>query len=771
MPMDSPEHSEPVIRPASSWSVIWILPILALLIGGWLLWRAYDQAGVEIQVIFATGEGLQAGKTEVIFKGMPIGKLKSLTLDESGARRGVIATLEMDKRVKPYLLQRTRFWLVKPSVSLAGVSGLETLMSGNYIAASPGDGEPTREYVALAEPPPLADTLPGLHLTLRAERLGSLSRESPVFYKQIVVGRVKSHGLTADQAAVEVKIIIEPEFAGLVRQNTRFWNASGVTVDAGLTGVKVRTESLASIIAGGIAFASSDQERDPPLSDTARVIPLYEDFDAAQVGILVKVRFPDFEGLQAGHTPVMYKGIQVGTLKSLVGTDDLNSAAAELTLDPRAEPYLLEGTEFWVVKPTISLAGISGLEALVKGNYIAVRPGKKGAPAAREFVARTKPPPLDPRAPGLHMVLFASVLGSLEVGSPVLYKQIKVGSVQSYQLSRDRTQVALGVHIEPDYAELINTSTRFWNASGVTLTGGLAGIKLKSESLQSLLAGGISFETPDPAAPVSTRKVQRFNLFADRDSAMKPGVLISIQVEDGEGLRPGAPVRYKGLDVGTVESLELSSSLTTVVLKARITEGAERVARAGTQFWVVKPQLGLTRAANLETVLTGRYVQVQPSPRPGVAQTSFTALEGPPAQVEPEAGLSLILSTARRGSIKPGVGVTYREIPVGKVTRVELGPSADRVLIHILIEPRYATLVRTGSRFWHASGFGFDWALFKGATIRTESVEALLEGGIAFATPDSAQMGTPARPEQTFALMDEADEEWLKWAPSIKLAP
>lgn len=767
--MSTPDPSQPVIRPASSWSFIWVLPIIALLIGGWLLWRAYDQAGVEIQVIFASGEGLQAGKTEVIFKGMPIGKLKDLVLDDTGAGRGVIATLEMDKRVVPYLRERTRFWLVKPSVTLAGVSGLETLMSGNYITASPGDGEPSRHFVALPEAPPLADSLPGLHLTLRAERLGSLGRDSPVFYKQIAVGRIKSHRLTADQAAVEVKILIEPEYAALVRQNSRFWNASGVTVDAGLTGVRIRTESIASIVAGGIAFDSRDQARDPPLSDASQVIPLYEDYDAAQVGIVVRVKFPDFEGLQAGHTPVMYQGIQVGTLKSLVGTDDLNSAAAELTLDPRTEPYMLEGTEFWVVKPTISLAGISGLEALVKGNYIAVRPGKKGAPAARDFVARRKPPPLDPRAPGLHLVLYASALGSMEVGSPILYKQIKVGSVQSYQLTRDRAQVALGVHIEPDYAALINTSTRFWNASGVTLTGGLSGIKLKSESLQSLLAGGISFETPNPSAPVSGRKVQRFTLFADRDSALKPGVLVDIQVDDGEGLRLGAPVRYKGLDIGTVESLELSSGLNKVVLKARITDGAEQVARAGTQFWVVKPQLGLTRAANLETVLTGRYVQVQPANRPGVSQSRFTALPGPPAHGEPEPGLGLILSAARRGSVKPGVAVTYREMPVGKVPHVELGSSADRVLIHVLIEPRYTALVRTGSRFWHASGFGLDWALFKGATVRTESVEALLEGGIAFATPDPPQMGTPARAQQTFALMDEAEEEWLKWAPRIEL--
>lgn len=761
----------PDVRPASNWSFIWVLPIIALLIGGWLVWRSYDQAGVEIHVVFATGEGLTAGKTEVVFKGMPVGKVKDLALDETGLKRGVIATIEMDKRVAPYLREQTRFWLVQPSVTLAGVSGLETLMSGNYIAASPGEGAPTREYVALAEPPPLADTLPGLHLTLKADRLGSLSRESPVFYKQIVVGRVKGYGLATDNAGVEVKVLIEPQYASLVRQHTRFWNASGVTVEAGLSGVKVRTESLSSIVAGGIAFASQDQDTDPVLDDPSKTIQLYDNFDAAQVGIMIQVRFPDFEGLQAGQTPVMYKGVQVGTLKTLVGSDDLSSATAQLALDPRTEPFLVQGTEFWVVKPTISLAGISGLEALVKGNYIAVRPGKKGSPALRDFVARNNAPPLDLQAPGLHLVLFTSTLGSLEVGSPVLYKQIKVGSVQSYQLTRDRTQVALGVHIEPDYAGLINSSTRFWNASGITVSGGLAGIKLKSESLQSLLAGGVAFETPDLTAAASTQKVQRFNLFDDRDRAVKAGISISIQLEDGEGLRPGTAIRYKGLDIGKVESVEFLPGLEKVVLRARITEGEDQIARTGTQFWVIKPQVSLTKAANLETVIMGRYLQVLPSSRPGVTQTKFAALAAPPNELDTELGLALVLSAEKRGSIKEGVAITYRGIPVGKVTRVQLGPKADRVLVGILIEPRYAVLVHSGSRFWHASGFGVDWALFKGATVRTESIESLLEGGIAFATPEPPNMGTAARPNQTFALMDEADPEWLNWAPKIPLTP
>lgn len=206
---------------------------------------------MDIQVRFLSGEGIVANKTEVIYKGMSVGKVKTLVLDAKGSNTGVIATIEMRKEAEPHLTAGTRFWLVKPSVSLAGITGLETLVSGNYIAVSPGEGEKTKRFTALSEAPPLSDSEPGLHLTLKADRLGSLNRDSPIFYKQIQVGRVKSYRLSEDQDTVEIKVFIEPVYANLVRKHTRFWNASGISIDADLSGVKVRSESLASIVAGG----------------------------------------------------------------------------------------------------------------------------------------------------------------------------------------------------------------------------------------------------------------------------------------------------------------------------------------------------------------------------------------------------------------------------------------------------------------------------------------------------------------------------------------
>ncbi|MDT4866343.1 hypothetical protein FQZ97_1011920 [compost metagenome] len=158
-----------------------------------------------------------------------------------------------------------------------------------------------------------------------------------------------------------------------------------------------------------------------------------------------------------------------------------------------------------------------------------------------------------------------------------------------------------------------------------------------------------------------------------------------------------------------------------------------------------------------------------PAAKPGAAQTRFTAQAQAPDPVARQEGLRIILSAPRRGSIKPGVIVSYREVPVGQVISYELGKTADRVFIHVLIEPRYAPLVHSGSRFWHASGVGVDASLFKGVKVRTGSLESLVEGGISFATPNEGQMGNAALNGQTFALHDDAEDEWLTWAPKIPL--
>ncbi len=586
----------------SNWSAIWVLPLVALAIGAWLAWRAFDQAGVDIQVRFESGDGIQANKTEVLYKGISVGKVTDLHVSKD--IKGVVATIEIKKEAQEYLSKDTRFWLVKPRVSLAGVTGLETLVSGVYIAVDPVKGEKEERYfTALKEPPPLSDKLPGLHLTLKADRLGSLEQGSPVFYRQIQVGQVKSFQLGDDQRTIEIKVHIEPAYADLVRKHTRFWNASGISISGGLSGFKVHSESLLTLVAGGIAFSTPENRTDSPPTDPEQAVPPVR---RLRRGPGRSAREAEDERRQRhrsgphpgdvqrragrpGQVDRHGQGLQQRHCRPGDGSAGRGHAAGRHRILDRQAKHLL--------------AGITGLEALVKGNYIDVRFAKSGAPS-REFTIRPKAPPLNTDAPGLHLVLTSDKLGSIDIGAPILYRQVRVGSVQSYQLSRDRQRVVVGVHIEPEYAHLVNTSTRFWNSSGITLTGNLSGVQVKSESLQTLITGGISFDTLDPKAPTVT-KVRRFTLFDSEEAAMARGVEIQLSIDNADGLREGTPIRFKGLDIGKIESVELNPDLSGVQMKARLTSAGERVARSGTRFWVVRPALGLLRTENLGTLVSG----------------------------------------------------------------------------------------------------------------------------------------------------------------------
>lgn len=142
------------------------------------------------------------------------------------------------------------------------------------------------------------------------------------------------------------------------------------------------------------------------------------------------------------------------------------------------------------------------------------------------------------------------------------------------------------------------------------------------------MAGGIAFETPEPNVPLKKR-IPRFRLFADREAANQHGTLVTIKVDRADGMRPGTPVRFKGLDVGKIESVDLSADMQSVLLSARITQVADRIARAGSQFWVVKPELGLMKTSNLETLVTGQYIEVLPAAKNAGPQKSFVALDQP----------------------------------------------------------------------------------------------------------------------------------------------
>lgn len=246
------------------------------------------------------------------------------------------------------------------------------------------------------------------------------------------------------------------------------------------------------------------------------------------------------------------------------------------------------------------------------------------------------------------------------------------------------------------------------------------------------------------------------------------GPIITIRFEDARGLRVNqTPVKYRGVQVGEVSAIELSKDQQHVIVKSRLRRSAASIAKEGTVFWIVRPEVGIGSITGLGTVITGPEIGLLPGS--GRPRKDFVGLESAP--LVPEAsGLKILLRTYRLGSLKPGSPVYYRGVEVGSVQNCDLSKNATTVDVHVFIRKRYANLVREGSRFWNVSGVDINFGLLSGLEINLESMRSLLAGGIAFATPNEPG-GKPVPSGATFFLYETPLQEWLGWRPEIAIGP
>jgi len=318
-------------------SIIWLIPIIAALIGGWLTYTTLSKRGPEITIRFASAEGLEAGTTKLKYKEVEVGHVKEIALSKDLSQ--VVVTVDMVKGAEAYLTENTRFWIVRPRIDTTGVSGLGTLFSGVYIGLEPGSGDnKTTDFLGLNAPPAIIDRGAGQRFTLKADKRGPLKIGSPVYFNDFKVGQITNLKLEGSTHEVWVEVFIEKPYNELVRENTRFWNSSGVEVSVNTDGVNLQISSLESLIAGGIAFDMPDARADKAQPDT--VFKLYSNH--ANIGtptytekISYVMYFEDsVRGLDIG-APVEFRGVKVGTVR------DIKLEFDSITGEPRV-PILID---------------------------------------------------------------------------------------------------------------------------------------------------------------------------------------------------------------------------------------------------------------------------------------------------------------------------------------------------------------------------------------------------------------------------------------------
>jgi paraquat-inducible protein B len=324
-------------------SLVWLVPLVAALIGAWLVVKALTEKGPEITITFKSAEGLEAGKTKIRFKDVEIGVIEEVRLGQDLSH--VIAKAQLVQEAGRLLSENTRFWVVRARVSASAIYGLATVFSGAYIDVDPGQrGKPAYSFQGLEEPPIVTTGLPGRHFILESERRGSLEVGAPIYYRQIRAGEVVAYNLNEDGTKIISKIFVNAPYHRFVRDSTRFWNASGVDLRLDASGVTLETESLVSILVGGIAFDSIDgdsgREKEAPEDSTFKLFPSHE--VAKQKIYSAKNHYVLFfdesvRGLGVG-APVEFRGIPIGQVIDIKPEFDLKLNKARIPVIVAAEP-------------------------------------------------------------------------------------------------------------------------------------------------------------------------------------------------------------------------------------------------------------------------------------------------------------------------------------------------------------------------------------------------------------------------------------------------
>lgn len=352
---EQPQAAQVVVKRRRTPSLIWIIPIVAALIAGWLAVKTINDRGPTISIRFDSAAGLEAGKTKIRYRDVDIGVVEAVRLDEDLTHVSVKA--RMDRQAMSFLTETAQFWIVRARVTSGEVSGLSTLFSGVYIAISPGkDGRNSNRFIGLESPPVLTSDLPGRLFTLKTQNLGSLDIGAPVYYHQIQVGRVVSYALNEQNDDIDLQIFIEAPHHLRVFPQTRFWNAAGVDISVDAEGLKVDTESLVTILSGGIAFTT------PDLTDTSKPAPENSEFmlypdrrSSLQKNYQLKQRFllyfnESVRGLTPG-APVEFRGIRIGQVTAVDLEFDMEQMEFRIPVVIEIEPERVSLTGNGTIDP------------------------------------------------------------------------------------------------------------------------------------------------------------------------------------------------------------------------------------------------------------------------------------------------------------------------------------------------------------------------------------------------------------------------------------
>ena len=330
-----------IVKKRKGLPLVWLLPVIAFIVSGWLIVKTILEKGPEITITFPTADGLEVDKTKIKYRDVEIGKVTTITITDD--LQAITVTAELNPNTADYLKENTRFWVVRPQIGLGGVSGLGTLLSGPYIEVQPGDGAGQKHFTGLTRPPVLKEDNQGQHYVLEVKSLDGISPGTPIHFHGVVVGEVLGHQLSDDGSTIHLPVFINAPYDKFIHSGTRFWKDSGIDFTASANGFKLKTGPLVSMLSGGIAFSTPDKELDTDVSPKNTAFHLYDDYDQTRQVVyrntLKYVMFfqGEVRGLSKG-APVQLRGIPIGKVNSVSLEIDEKTTDIQIPVVVELEP-------------------------------------------------------------------------------------------------------------------------------------------------------------------------------------------------------------------------------------------------------------------------------------------------------------------------------------------------------------------------------------------------------------------------------------------------
>jgi paraquat-inducible protein B len=536
-------------------SFIWILPLVILAILSWVAYESYLKKGINIVVVFKSAEGLKEGVTTLEYKGLQLGKVTKIDIDNNfkDVRVNILVRNDVAKFVAN---KNSRFWIRKPTISLTKVDGLSTLISGYKIELSP-QFRSAEEYKKSKlrylfkglDSKPYDDFLDnGYYITLLSNEKDNVQMGTPIFYNGFQVGEVYSKEFRFEK--VFVKAYIYDKFNHLINKSSKFYMNDALNVTYGASGLNIELGSLYSTLVGGITVSTPNKENEKIHKDDVYI--LYSSKEELKTRSTFTLRFLDATGIDE-NTFILYKGVKVGKITKIKLNEDF--IETEAYIYEKYNYLLSEKTKFFKEEPNVNLDGVKNLGNIIRGNFISVD-YKKG-----KFKNNFEVDSYIKKKQDRHnkiITLYSEDLNSISENSKVYYKNFQVGRVVSTSLTKDMKKVKIRLAIANKYKKLINDKTLFYdiNSKLVQLKG--LDLDINYEGFDSLLRGGIAIESLNTKARLTKNSFKLYTSYKDIEKlkrTYKKGIFIDSFFTNDFKIKKDMAIVYKNQEIGFIDSI------------------------------------------------------------------------------------------------------------------------------------------------------------------------------------------------------------------------